>query len=187
MARRKTISDEAVLGKLLTALETAGPERLSFSKASSAVGLSAPTLVQRFGTREAMIEAVLLYAWDRLDAATAAADAKAPASPAGAISILLGLIPASRTEYALADGLLLLREDIRNPTLRKRGTAWGASLARALGRRLTTRTKHAERMGWQMASVWQGTLIWTAFKRDAAPRDAIRVALVDWCRSVGAM
>ncbi|SFI03683.1 transcriptional regulator, TetR family [Bosea sp. OK403] len=187
MGRSKTISDSAALEKLLEALEKEGPEGFSFSKASRAVGLSAPTLVQRFGTREAMIEAVLLHAWDRLEAVTAAADAEAPADPAGAVSMLLRLMPDGSAEYNLTDGFLLLREDIRNPTLRARGAAWGTYLATALGRRLTNQAAHAERMGWQMASVWQGALIWWAFKRDTDPDASIQAVLEDWCRSVGAM
>ena len=35
-----------------------------------------------------MVEAVMLHAWDRLDAETAAADAQAPADPAGAIAMV---------------------------------------------------------------------------------------------------
>ncbi|WP_370637309.1 hypothetical protein [Phyllobacterium chamaecytisi] len=80
----------------------------------------------------------------------------------------------------------LLREDLRNPTLRARGAAWGTYLAQSLGRRLTKEAALAERMGWQMASVWQGALIWWAFKRDADPAVEIEVILGDWCRSVGA-
>jgi AcrR family transcriptional regulator len=187
MGRSKTISDSAALDKLLAALEKAGPEGLSFAKASAAVGLSAATLVQRFGTRGAMIEAVLLHAWDRLDAITAAADAEAPVDPTGAISMLLRLMPGSGANYNMTDGFLLLREDIRNPTLRARGAAWGAYLATALGRRLTNQPAHAERMGWQMASIWQGALIWWAFKRDTDPDAAIEAVLADWCRSIGVM
>jgi AcrR family transcriptional regulator len=187
MGRSKTISDGDALDRLLTELETTGAAGLSFARASAAVGLSAATVVQRFGTREAMIEAVLLHAWDRLAAVTAAADAKAPANPAGAVSMLLQLMPGGSAAYNLADGLLLLREDLRNPTLRARGAAWGTYLAKALGRRLTNQTENAERMGWQMASMWQGALIWWAFKRDADPDASIRTVLEDWCRSVGAM
>ncbi|KQU95578.1 TetR family transcriptional regulator [Mesorhizobium sp. Root102] len=186
MGRIKTISDSVVLDRLLAALETAGPDGLSFSKASKAVGLSAATLVQRFATREAMIEAVLLHAWDRLDAVTAAADAEAAISPAGAISMLMRLMPGHGAEYNLTDGLLLLREDLRNPTLRARGSAWGKYLAKSLGRRLTNHTALAERLGWQMASVWQGAFIWWAFKPDGDPDASVATVLEDWCRSVGA-
>lgn len=186
MGRSKTISDRAVLDRLIAALETVAPDALTFSKASHVVGLSGATLVQRFGTREGMIEAVLLHAWDRIDALTARADAEAPVNPAGAISMLIRLMPGDAVKYAFADGLLLLREDLRNPSLRARGCAWGAYLAQALGGRLTKNAILAERMGWQMASIWQGALIWSAFKRDSDPAAEIEAVLEDWCRSIGA-
>lgn len=183
MGRSKTISESAVLEGLLSAVEKDGPGGLTFSRASKAVGLSAATLVQRFGTRDAMIEAVLLHAWDRLDAATAAADAEASLDADGAISMLLRLMPAGAADYNVAEGLLLLREDLRNPVLRARGHAWGTCLAQSLGRRLTAQARLAEPMGWQMACMWQGVLIWGAFKHSAEAE--IKAALEDWCRSVG--
>lgn len=181
MGRRKTISDEAVLAALLAALESVGPDRLSFAVASKAAGLAAATLVQRFGSREAMVEAVLLHAWDMLDRATAQADAQAPVTPDGAIALLMQLTPAETAADDLTDGLLLLREDYRNPVLRARGCAWGHVLAHALSRRLATRPEDAERLGWQMARLWQGALIWWGFTREGDPREQIEVALRDWC------
>jgi AcrR family transcriptional regulator len=155
------------------------------AKASQVVGLSAATLVQRFDTRGGMIEAVLLHAWDRLESRTAIADVEAPLTPAGAVSLLLRLIPGSETEYNVTGGLLLLREDLRNPVLRARGQVWGDYLAKAVGKRLTARAELGEQIGWQMLTVWQGAIIWWAFKRDADPEVAIAAVLNEWCRSIG--
>lgn len=185
MGRNKAVSDIALLDLLLPALREGGPAGLTFSKASSAAGLSPASLVQRFRTRDAMILAVLSHAWDRLAATTMAFDAELPPTPRGAIDLLVRLIPGDELDYAVGDGLLLLREDVRNPVLRARGAAWGASLATALGRRLADEHEKAQRLGWQMASVWQGALIWWAFTRDARASDAVERGLEDWCRSVG--
>jgi AcrR family transcriptional regulator len=177
MGRRKTVSDEAVLDALLAALKLSGPDRLSFAVASRAAGLAAATLVQRFGSREAMVEAVLLHGWDLLDRATAEADREAPATADGAIALLIRLTPAETVAADLTDGLLLLREDFRNPVLRARGLAWGRVLAQAVGRRLATRPEDVERLGWQMARLWQGALIWWGFAREGDPRTHIEAAL----------
>ncbi|HWW55790.1 MAG TPA: hypothetical protein VN047_02750 [Sphingopyxis sp.] len=185
MGRIKRISDEDVLGALLGAMEATGPAGLTFAKAAAVVGLSSATLVQRFGTRDAMIEAVLLHAWDRLDALTAAADSEAPETPAGAIALLLRLMPGDTAERDVTEGLLLLREDLRNPALRARGHAWGDYLAKSLSRRLPCRSGQAGQTGWQMLSIWQGAIIWWAFKRDGDPEAAIRSALEGWWASVG--
>jgi hypothetical protein len=74
----------------------------------------------------------------------------------GAIDLLIRLMPPENAELDATDGLLLLREDIRNPKLRARGAQWGHTLARALGRRLSNDQHQVERLGWQMAAVWQG-------------------------------
>jgi len=185
MGRIKTVSDEAVLNGLLGAMEALGPGGLSFSKASAAVGLSSATLVQRFRNRDAMVEAVLMHAWDRLDALTLTANKEFPMTPDGAIALLLHLMPASEAEYNYTDGLLLLREDLRSPALRARGAAWGQYLADALGRRLTFEGEATEQLGWQMLAMWQGGAIWWAFRRDRDPETAIRAVLEQWCRSVG--
>ncbi|WP_218920846.1 TetR/AcrR family transcriptional regulator [Melittangium boletus] len=183
VARHKTISDEALLDGLMSAITEHGPAGLTFAGAAAAVTLSPSTLVQRFGSREAMVEAILLRAWDRLDAATSAADATAAPGAAGAVDLLMSLMPAETVEHAMLEGLLLLREDFRNPRLRARGKAWGDCLAVALGQRLNGDVQEGLRLGWQMARVWQGALLWWAFTRHDRPEVAIRTALEDWCQT----
>lgn len=185
MGRIKIVSDEALLGCLLDTLAATGPGRLTFSKASAASGLSPATLVQRFRNRDAMVEAVLIHAWDKLDARTIAAEQEAPPTPRGAISLLLHLMRGSTAEYDVTEGLLLLREDLINPVLRARGHAWGDTLAKALGKRLAPRAEAPEQIGWQMLSMWQGAIIWWGFKRDGDPEAAIRQALEQWCCGAG--
>jgi hypothetical protein len=94
-------------------------------------------------------------------------------------------MPPGTAERDATDGLLLLREDIRNPTLRARGASWGHNLAKALGRRLSTEPDRGRRLGWQMASLWQGAQIWWAFKRGEPTEHAIRRALEEWVRDMG--
>jgi len=183
MGRSKIVSDETLLDRLLGAIQEVGPGELTFARASQVAGLAAATLVQRFRTRNAMIEAAMLHAWDKLEAATAAADSEAPEGAAGAVTLLMQLIPVDAAAYTVTDGLYLLREDMRNPVLRERGRAWGITLAAALGRRLTEQRDDAEKLGWQMASVWQGALIWWGFTRDTKSEIVIQTMLEDWCRT----
>jgi len=180
MARTKSVPDEAVLDRLMAVVAEAGPDGLTFAQAAKAAGLSAATLVQRYGNRQSMLEAVLLRAWDRLDEVTRAADENAALTPQGAVDLLMALMPSDTAEYNVTDGLLLLREDMRNPILRARGAAWGLYLAGALGRRLSSDVTKAERLGWQMASIWQGAHIWWAFTRSEPPEIAIRRVLMEW-------
>lgn len=184
MARRKTIPDEQVLETLLGTMLETGPDGLTFARAAKTCGLSPATLVQRYGNRGALVQAILLHAWDRLDAETEAADAEAPPTPEGAIDLLIRLMPSETAERDATNGLLLLREDIRNPALRSRGAAWGRRLAEILGRRLSSDRTRGERLGWQMASLWQGAHTWWAFTRDTPAEQAIRRVLEEWVRGV---
>lgn len=185
MSRGKTVSDDLLLDRLMVAMLAHGPADLSFAKAANAAGLAAATLVQRFRTRDRMVEAILVRAWDQLDEATAAADAQTSPDPAGAIEFLLRLTNSVTAEFDFTDGLLLLREDIQNPVLRARGAQWGLRLVEALGRRLSDDADRATQLGWQMASLWQGTLLWWAFRRDAKPEVKVREILEDWGRTAG--
>ncbi len=182
MARRKTIPDEQVLDALLETLMDVGPASLTFARAATACGLSPATLVQRYGSRETLVQEILLRAWDRLDAETEAADAEEAPTPQGAIDLLMRLMPPETAERNATDGLLLLREDIRNPVLRARGAAWGRRLAEALGRRLSEDPDEGRRLGWQMASLWQGAHIWGAFTREEPAHLTVRRLLEGWLR-----
>ena len=93
------------------------------------------------------MRAALLRAWDQLDALTAEADASEAVSPEGAIAMLVRMFPTGAGEHDYAEGLLILREDMRDPALRARGVAWGETLAKALGRRLSQMSRR-RRSGW---------------------------------------
>lgn len=180
MARHKTIPDEQVLDTLLETMMETGPAGLTFARAAKAAGLSPATLVQRYGDRGTVVRAVLLRAWDRLDAETDAADAAAAVTPSGAIDLLMWLMPAEMAERNATDGLLLLREDIRDPVLRARGAAWARCLNQALARRLSQDAAEGARLAWQMASIWQGAHTWWAFMREEPADRAIRRMLESW-------
>lgn len=180
MPRHKTFPDEQVLDDLFELILQTGPDGMTFVLAAEACGLSPATLMQRYGKRPKLVEAVLLRAWDRLQARTEEADAEEPLTPQGAVNLLMRLMPPEEAEVNATDGLLLLREDLRNPKLRARGAMWGEALACVLGRRLSGDPHQAARLGWQMASVWQGAHTWWAFSRDDTPERSIRRMLEEW-------
>ena len=137
MSRPRTISDASVTETVAALLVQTGPGGLTFASAAAATGLSPATLVQRFGSRDALLRAALLSMWDQVDGETAAADAAQAVSAEGAVDVLIQLSAGYGSGEAAAEGLLLLREDYRDPVLRARGAAWNVALAAALGRRLS--------------------------------------------------
>lgn len=185
MPRTRSISDDTLLDGAIAVMRRSGPEGITFQSVSAETGLSAPTLVQRFGSKPALMRAALLRAWDILDDATTKADAAAPATPAGAIALLVALSEGYGEGDDYAEGLLVLREDLRDPVLRRRGADWGATLAAALGRRLGDRRGPRPDLGRLMASVWQGAVLWWGFAPRGPLKKAVAAALTDWCRAIG--
>lgn len=183
MGRSKKVPDGELLDRLLVAMGKAGPG-VSFARAATCVGLAPATLVQRFGTREGMVESTLLHAWARLEAATRIADAEASPDPAGAVDLLVRLTSMGSGEADFSEGLLLLREDFRHPVLRARGAKWGEQLATALAPRLSGDAGRGAVLGWQLASVWQGAIVWWGFTRYGRLQDNVKAVLDDWCRTV---
>ena len=84
-----------------------------------------------------------------------------------------------------AEGLLLLREDYRDPLLRARGAAWNVALAAALGRRLSDAAADQQRLGRLMASQWQGAVLWWGFSRDGSLTEHLRRELREWVSAIG--
>lgn len=184
MPRPRTIPDEALLDGALAVLRRAGPEGMTFAAVAAETGLSAATLVQRFGGKAALMQAALLRAWDLLGARTAEADAAAPPTPAGAVALLAALSGDYGAEDDYAEGLLVLREDLRDPVLRRRGAAWGQVLAAALGRRLADAAGPRPDLGRLMAAQWQGAVLWWGFERGRSLPEAVTAELEAWCRTI---
>jgi AcrR family transcriptional regulator len=167
MPRPKSRSDEEVLDTALLLVRQDGPESLTFQSLAQATGLSASTLVQRFRTKQDLVRAALMHAWDDLDRQTAYLAATLPNTPNGAVQLLIGLSHYGGIE-AFAEGLLLLREDLRDPLLRRRGQGWKAALISALDEKFAETPDAPPGIGLMLASQWQGSLIWWGFDPQGA-------------------
>lgn len=163
MTRPKTQSDEQVLESALRLMHEHGPEALTFERLSKACGLSGATLVQRFGNKARLKQRTLLHAWDGLDDKTRTLAAGVPKSPAGAIQLLVALSQGYGGIESYAEGLLVLREDLRDPVLRARGAVWKASLCKAITACFAGAPSPPRDIGLLMASHWQGSLLWWSF------------------------
>lgn len=163
MPRPKTLPDKDVLDTALALMHERGPDALTFANLSLACGLSAPTLVQRFGTMAKLKQATLVQAWDELDRKTASLAAELPKTPDGAVRLLVGLSGDYGEIETYAEGLLLLREDLRDPALRARCAAWKAALCQNLDDCFAGSPGVPAGMGLLMASQWQGSLLWWSF------------------------
>jgi AcrR family transcriptional regulator len=163
MPRPKTLSDADVLATAYRLVHAHGPDALTFASVAEACGLSASTLVQRFGSKAGLVRSALLHAWDGLDAKTARLAAAVPKTPEGAIGLLVELSRDYGGIESYAEGLLVLREDLRDPVLRARGRAWKDALSGALEDCFAKVPQAPEGIGLLIAAQWQGSLLWWSF------------------------
>ena len=173
MPRSKTLSDQHVLAVAHRLIHEHGPEALTFESLSRACGLSAATLVQRFKSKAGLKQSTLLHAWDRLDEKTATLAAAVPKSAEGAISLLTALSGDYGGIEAYAEGLLVLREDLRDPVLRARGAAWKNQLSDALDECFAGVPHAPPGIGLLAASHWQGSLLWWGFDPQGLLQDFV--------------
>ncbi|WP_374643310.1 transcriptional regulator [Tabrizicola sp.] len=164
MPRSRTIPDEQVYAAIQRQLDRGGDRAVSFGSVAAATGLAAPTLVQRYGSRDGMVRAARLAAWDALEARTALAiAASAEKGPPG---LLKAIGPVD------AHGLAT---DLRDPELAQRAAAWRARVESALALRLGAGEKAREGAALLFAA-WQGQALWSALGapgfrlKDAAKR-----------------
>ncbi|AWB49492.1 transcriptional regulator [Gemmobacter aquarius] len=147
MARPRIIPDETVFVALRHMLATTGEKTVSFGSVARATGLAAASLVQRYGSREAMIRAALMSAWDALERDTVVADSGA--------DTVQGFLKALGGGGPDATDLALLAMDFRDAALRARAEAWRRQVESALARRL--RDADAAAM---LFAAWQGQMLW---------------------------
>ncbi|QRM42606.1 TetR family transcriptional regulator [Rhizobium sp. BG4] len=173
MPRTRTLPDEQLLEMVLALIHAEGPDAASFGAVAKVSGLSGSTLVQRFGTKSAMLRSALLHAWDALDALTARLATVCEKTPEGAVALLTGLSQDyGEDAAAYAQGLLVLREDFRDPVLRARGAAWADALTAALTACLSA-VRDPAICARLMLSQWQGSLLWWGFTSEGRVADYV--------------
>lgn len=156
MPRTRTVPDIEVFAAIRRLLAEGGDKAVAFGSVARATGLAAPTLVQRYGSREGMVRAALIAAWDDLGAATESAAAEAGTGAKGAQALLKAL-------GQTGDGvdLSLLAIDFRDAELRARAEGWRRQVEVALALRLGGGAKGREAAAILFAA-WQGQALWQA-------------------------
>lgn len=162
MPRTRTIPDATIFAAIRRLLTQGGDKAVSFATVAKAGGLAAPTLVQRYGSRDGMVKAARLAAWDVLDATTAAAiDSTADKGPQALLK-------------AVEPGIGDLCPDFRDEDLRLRAAGWRATVESALSLRLGGGERGREAAALLFAA-WQGQLLWhPAGGKEFRLKDAVK-------------
>src|SRR5215472_12040665 len=178
MPRRKTISDEAILDRALPLLARAGPSGFTMADLAREVGVASATLFQRFGDKQTLIARVFgrdnarFVAW--LDGLPAGEGADVVIEIYAEATKVFGDNP------SLADHLLWLREDIRDPTLNRLARDRFKLFRAVIVKRLPRLPISAERAADLLDAQYHGAVIQWALEPRGRLSDFVTASLKDW-------
>lgn len=148
MPRTRSIPDTQVYASIHRLLAEGGDKAVSFGSVAKVTGLSPPTLVQRYGSREGMVRAARLAFWEELEHRTA--EAIANTANKGPQGLLKAIGPVNPATFAA---------DLRDPELATRANGWRLGVETALTLRLGGGQKARESAALLFAA-WQGQALW---------------------------
>jgi AcrR family transcriptional regulator len=183
MPRRKSISDEEILDRALPLLARAGPGGFTMADVAKDVGVASATLFQRFGDKQTLIARVFAHDNDRFTAWL-------ESLPAGDGAHAVIQIYAEATKVfgdnpSLADHLLWLREDIRDPALNRLARDRFKLFRAVIVRRLPRLPIPAERAADLLDAQYHGAVIQWALEPRGRLSDFVTTSLRDWFRLCG--
>ena len=143
MPRIKNLTDEAVLAGVLRVVQRIGPERFTLAAAGAEVGLSASTLVQRFGSKRALLLAADQWAVERWVSGMDEVPAGGPALDR-LIAGLVHAIDSETTAEELANSVSLLQVALADNEFHESTRDGAVRLRAKIGERLREATANAE-------------------------------------------
>ena len=167
--RPRLVSDAAVLAATERALSRLGPRRLTLAAVAQEAGLAPATLVQRFGSKHALL---LAFAEEGARAGVARLEALLAELPVPAA--LAALAAPLADADALVNHLGVLQEELADPPRRaivaRQARGFRGALADAL-RREEDPPEDAEALARTLHTTWNGSLVTWAMVREG-PLDA---------------
>jgi AcrR family transcriptional regulator len=123
MARPRTVDDDAVLAAASQVVNRVGPSRLTLQRVADEVGLSAPTLVQCFGSKRGLLLAMGDQAAAGWPEVFAAARARTQSPLDSLVGALVDLTSHVATPEAMANSIAFLQIDLSDPEFHERAVA----------------------------------------------------------------
>lgn len=128
IGRPRSVSDEAIFDAVAAVITEVGPKQLTLAAVAGRVGLSAPALTQRFGSKHGLLVAFGSREATGVAGAFAAARA-AYGDPLAALVATLSRLPGAITSReGLANNLAFLQMDLVDPDLRDHAVAQSRTL-----------------------------------------------------------
>ncbi len=183
MPRRKSISDEELLDRALPIMARAGPAGFTLADIAKAVGVAPATLLQRFGDKQTLIERAFTQDNARFVVWLGTL-------PAGVGADIVIRIYSEATELfgeepSLADHLLWLREDIRDPTLNRLSLQRFRLFRREIVKRLPPMRIPPDRVARLLDAQFHGAVVQWALEPRGRLTQFVAQSLKDWFRLAG--
>jgi AcrR family transcriptional regulator len=178
MPRTKILSDDAVLDGVARVMFRKGPQDFTLAGAAREAGVSAATLVQRFGGKHALIVKTVARDNDRFAEVLARA---APSRSAAAVVDLFRRMSQAFGEAGdFADQLLWLREDMRDPDLNRLARERFAALRAAVAARMPPLAIRPDLAARLVEAQWQGALNQWGIAPKGSLADYVAESLAAW-------
>ena len=178
MSRPKLISDEAVLDAAVRVMLRAGPGGFTLAEAGREAGVSAATLLQRFGDKQTLVVRALARDVDgfilRLD------DAPQTPSREAVLDLFWLVTPDTDDPQAFVDQLPWLREDFLRPELNQLSRRMFVALRAAVAQRLPPLPIPADSAARLLEAQWQGAMNQWGFFQEGRLPDYVSQCLNEW-------
>jgi len=134
MARPRLVSDDVILDATRQVLAELGPVKLTLAAVGSRVGLAAPTLVQRFGSKRGLLLASAARSPVMVLRAVEEAEARNTSPLATLRDFALTAVAHIKHREELGNGLGFVQLDVADPEFRKHALAHSAAIVDSCAR-----------------------------------------------------
>jgi AcrR family transcriptional regulator len=177
------VSDEQILAGAARVIARVGPARLTLAEVGQEVGLSAPTLAQRFGTKRGLLLAVARHGADVLPGRLAVA--RSAAAPVRAlIDSLAAMAGAVRTSAEFANHLAFLLLDLTDPQFRQINRDHAIAVEQAIAEVLAAARSTGEltrddvpELPRVIHAAYNGAMVTWGMHGDGSPAEQVRTQL----------
>jgi AcrR family transcriptional regulator len=173
--RPRTVSDADILMAAGTTITRVGPGKLTLAAVGKEIGLSAATLVQRFGSKRGLLLAMATSAAESVDACFEKVRAAHP-SPLAALIAAATAMTDVDTPEEMANHLAFLQMDLSDPDFHRRVVVNSTRTLDGYRRLLRDAVDAGElracdtrRLARVISAMWIGALIsWAVFRKGTA-------------------
>ena len=180
MPRPRKIREEDLIDAAVRVIDRSGLFGFTLAKVAREAGVTAPLLMQRFGSKRGLLLALTDATAPEIDAAFARA-AKENASALVALHEALVALSQPTTPRALANGLAFLRLDVTDPAFHDRARRFLQALHKATRALLDKAVKRGElrrcdtdALARAIEVAYNGSLLSWAIRQDGSAEEALR-------------